>query len=79
MSLIDEIFGSLERLFDIAIQQLHHDFVDDAIKRGAVAVVAEKQMNTSVPLLVVDDPALALARVACFFYQNPSAALPVMR
>ncbi len=54
------------------------DFVDEAIKRGAVAVVAEKAMTVSVPVMVVDDVRDALAKVACYFYSNPSASLPVI-
>ena len=34
-----------------------HDFIEDAVKRGATAVIAEKDIKTSVPVTVVDNSA----------------------
>ncbi len=53
-------------------------YVDEAIRKGAVAVVAEKPMNIKVPVLVVKDARLALAKTAREFYDNPSAQVPVV-
>src|SRR5919109_385811 len=40
------------------------DFVPDAIRRGAVAVAAEAQVDTHLPLVLVDNARLALADFA---------------
>ena len=34
-----------------------HDYIDSAIKNGATSVIAEKEVNVSVPVTVVDDSA----------------------
>ena len=54
-----------------------HEFVDDALSRGAVAVVAERPLGlrNEVPVLLVNDTREALARVACLFYDYPSRKL----
>ena len=51
-------------------------FVDEAIRRGAIAVVSEQMLDLpSVPLLVVDDARQALADTACAWMRHPSATL----
>lgn len=49
-----------------------HDFVEQAIKKGAVAVVSEKVLNVSIPTVIVNDTTRALAMLANKFYQFPS-------
>ena len=53
-------------------------YVEDALDRGAVAVVSERTMNLRVPVLVVDDARRALAVAACAFYDDPSVGLDVV-
>lgn len=53
-------------------------FVQQAIARGAVAVVAEEPMSLSVPVLVVNNAREALADAARFYYRDPSKALSVI-
>lgn len=49
-----------------------HDFASLAVEQGAVAVIAEQELDLSVPTIVVSDTARALAMLANKFYQFPS-------
>lgn len=59
-----------------------HDFVSDAVRRGAGAVVVEANSNVRIPAgvvaLRVDDTRRALSAVAAEFYGDPSFALDVV-
>ncbi|MGD8304162.1 MAG: UDP-N-acetylmuramoyl-L-alanyl-D-glutamate--2,6-diaminopimelate ligase, partial [Desulfobacterales bacterium] len=55
-----------------------HDFIEDAIERGAVAIVSQKQFGSHVTNVRVADSRLALADIAACFYGNPSAHLTVI-
>jgi UDP-N-acetylmuramyl-tripeptide synthetase len=55
-----------------------HDYVEDAIARGAVAVVSQKEIKANVPNLRVSDTRQALADIAAGFYGNPSERLTVI-
>lgn len=57
-----------------------HDFIADAIKNGAVAVVGEKTKFSAAPFLFVrvDDGRKALACIANNFYERPSENLSVI-
>ncbi|WDM02789.1 UDP-N-acetylmuramoyl-L-alanyl-D-glutamate--2,6-diaminopimelate ligase [Alicyclobacillus cycloheptanicus] len=55
-----------------------HDFVPQAIERGAVAVLVETPQPVDVPQLVVPDSRLASAIVADRFYAHPSQQLAVI-
>jgi UDP-N-acetylmuramoyl-L-alanyl-D-glutamate--2,6-diaminopimelate ligase len=54
-----------------------HNFVEDAVNRGAVAVVAEREVRVrrETALIRVADSRLALAWLAARFYQEPSRRL----
>jgi UDP-N-acetylmuramoyl-L-alanyl-D-glutamate--2,6-diaminopimelate ligase len=54
-----------------------HDFINDAVKRGAAAVVSAAGFNAqcSVPVIKVNDIGAAMAAAACKFYGNPSRAM----
>ena len=57
-----------------------HDFIADAIAKGATAIVAQKG-NISAPsatVVVVPDSRRALSSIAATFYGNPSHALDVI-
>ncbi|MFO1050980.1 MAG: UDP-N-acetylmuramoyl-L-alanyl-D-glutamate--2,6-diaminopimelate ligase [Planctomycetota bacterium] len=50
-------------------------YVDEALDRGAIAVVCERPMSLRVPVVVVRDVRIALADAACAFYDDPSSEL----
>jgi UDP-N-acetylmuramoyl-L-alanyl-D-glutamate--2,6-diaminopimelate ligase len=53
-----------------------HDFIDDAIARGAAAVVVERaRAQATVPQIVVENSPQALALVAARFYGDPAREL----
>jgi len=49
-----------------------HDFIEDAVVRGAVAVVAEKEIQMNVPVITVDNARRLLPLVASRFYGHPA-------
>ena len=53
------------------------EYIQDAVARGAAAVVTDRAIDADspVPLLVVDDAARALARLAARYFGNPSDGL----
>ncbi|MGM8211839.1 UDP-N-acetylmuramoyl-L-alanyl-D-glutamate--2,6-diaminopimelate ligase [Virgibacillus sp. W0430] len=55
-----------------------HDFALAAIENGAVAILAEKELNVSVPTIVVADTSRALAMVATKFYHFPTQKFPLI-
>jgi len=57
-----------------------HDFVEEAVSRGAVAVVAERKvvLPKDVPLLLVPSSRLALASASSVFFGEPSKKLKVV-
>lgn len=54
------------------------DFVGDAVERGAVAIVAEREAPQSIPQLIVDDARLALGWAAELVYGSPTSSLPTV-
>lgn len=55
-----------------------HDFIADAIRRGAVAVVGERSLsNLSVPYVRVASSRVEAARIAAAFFHHPSWDLAV--
>ena len=56
------------------------DFASDAIRRGAVAIVADRPaaVASPVPWVVVADARAALASIAAEFYGHPSRAMQVV-
>jgi UDP-N-acetylmuramoyl-L-alanyl-D-glutamate--2,6-diaminopimelate ligase len=53
-------------------------FVNDAIARGAVAVLAERPLTEKVPVAVADDALVALSRIAQRLYDDPTSRLEVV-
>ncbi|MBH5316905.1 UDP-N-acetylmuramoyl-L-alanyl-D-glutamate--2,6-diaminopimelate ligase [Paenibacillus sp. GSMTC-2017] len=49
-----------------------HIYADEAVRRGAVAIVTEKVLEIDVPQLVVRDSRLAMAVIADYVYAHPS-------
>jgi len=55
-----------------------HDYIDDALARGAAAVVAQQRTREDERITVVPDSRLALAQLASAFYGDPSAHLKLV-
>jgi UDP-N-acetylmuramyl-tripeptide synthetase len=55
-----------------------HDFAGDAVRRGAVAVVAETPVDVPATVVRVSDSRRALADLAAAFYNHPSDGLTVI-
>ena len=53
-------------------------YAQQAVARGAAAVVAEMPLSLSVPVLVVDSAREALADAARYYYRDPSRAVSVV-
>ncbi len=67
----------------VAIRGVHvdgHDYIPQALARGAAAVVAEagRALDLAVPLVQVPDPHAALADLAAAFYRHPARELLVV-
>ncbi|MCP4704743.1 MAG: UDP-N-acetylmuramoyl-L-alanyl-D-glutamate--2,6-diaminopimelate ligase, partial [candidate division Zixibacteria bacterium] len=54
------------------------EFIDDAIKNGAVAILSDSEIECSVPLVVVESVRKALANMAAKFYDYPGQKLKVI-
>jgi UDP-N-acetylmuramoyl-L-alanyl-D-glutamate--2,6-diaminopimelate ligase len=56
-----------------------HDFIDDAIERGARAVIVKKDVGEkSVPIIKVDDPNTTLSVIESKFYDHPEDKLTMI-
>jgi UDP-N-acetylmuramoyl-L-alanyl-D-glutamate--2,6-diaminopimelate ligase len=55
-----------------------HDFIDQAVKKGATAVVCERNIPSAVPHFVVKDSRATLAELATSFYHDPSRSLKMI-
>src|SRR6185503_15400791 len=55
-----------------------HQFVADAVARGAAAAIVERTTDTPIPQVVVDRSGLALAAAAAWWYGDPTAELGVV-
>ena len=55
-----------------------HAFIEDAISRGAVAIVAEQDVSAPVPVVRVDSTRKALADLAARFHGNPARDLQLI-
>jgi UDP-N-acetylmuramoyl-L-alanyl-D-glutamate--2,6-diaminopimelate ligase len=49
-----------------------HQFIQEAIEKGAAAVIGENELELAVPYIQVFDSRLALGRAASTYYQHPS-------
>ena len=55
-----------------------HDFAPDAVKRGAAALVTQRELDLGVPEVVVEDVRAAMGPAAARFYGDPTAELDVV-
>jgi UDP-N-acetylmuramoyl-L-alanyl-D-glutamate--2,6-diaminopimelate ligase len=49
-----------------------HQFIDEALEKGAAAIIGENDLHLSVPYIQVMDSRLALGRAASTFFNHPS-------
>ena len=54
-----------------------HDFVNDAVSHGAVAIVASKKIDVNVPVIYVEDTNKELPLLCARFYGNPEKKLHI--
>ncbi|MBO9130267.1 UDP-N-acetylmuramoyl-L-alanyl-D-glutamate--2,6-diaminopimelate ligase [Bacillus sp. 165] len=52
-----------------------HDFAEQAVQKGAAAIIAEKPLDVNVPVVIVKDSTRAMAVLADFFYSQPTQKL----
>ncbi len=65
----------------VAIEGFHrdgHEFAAEAVKRGAVAVVAQRKLRSKVPVAVVSDSRAALADLAAEMFEHPTRKLKLV-
>lgn len=55
-----------------------HDFIDEAIKNGAAAVVVQKEVEFSIPTIKVENTNNELPILASKFYDHPEEALDMI-
>lgn len=62
----------------VAISGLRHDghsYAELAAAKGAIAVIAARPLNLDVPVILVQDPRVALAQVSHWFFDYPANAI----
>lgn len=55
-----------------------HDFVEDAINNGAVACIASKKIDVSVPVVYVDNTNEVMPKLMQKFYNNPHKEIKII-
>src|SRR6185369_12434761 len=55
-----------------------HEYADDAVERGAAALVVQRPLNLGVPEVLVDDVRAAMPPVAARFHGDPTSRLDVV-
>jgi murE/murF fusion protein len=55
-----------------------HDFIDEALKRGAAAIVSQKPVKKAPVIIEVKNTRKALASISSQFYSNPSEKLMIV-
>lgn len=55
-----------------------HDFIDEALKNGAAAIVASKEIKARVPVIKVKNPNKELPLLASKFYNHPEKKLTLI-
>ena len=55
-----------------------HQYIPDAVKNGAAAVIGTQQIETSVPYVRVEDARAALLHISAVFYDRPANQLTLI-
>jgi UDP-N-acetylmuramoyl-L-alanyl-D-glutamate--2,6-diaminopimelate ligase len=65
----------------VAIPGVHHDgadYIGDALRRGAAAVLSERSLDLEIPSLTAENALVALSDIARRLYGDPTSSLPVV-
>ncbi len=52
-----------------------HDFVDQAIKKGAALIVAEREIDLNIKFIKVENSRISLALISKNYYENPTRSI----
>ena len=55
-----------------------HEFAVQAVKRGAVAIVCERELEVEVPQVIVPNARYAVSKMGSFFYGDPAKKVKVV-
>lgn len=55
-----------------------HDFISQVVNYGAIAIICEKEVDTSVTQVIVDNSRKAMSIIAGNFYSHPDKALKII-
>lgn len=55
-----------------------HDCAEEAVRRGASAVVCERELNLDCPQVIVKDGRETMARLAAAFYHHPERSMKIV-
>ena len=55
-----------------------HDYIRQAENYGAVAIVCEREVETSLPQIIVNDSRIAMSKIAAEFYRHPEKKLKLI-
>ncbi len=77
---VDSRKAEANDLFACIIGEKHngHDFVEDAMRNGAIAIVCEHYLSYNIPQIVVPCTKTAVSQLAAAYYSFPSSKLKVI-
>ena len=55
-----------------------HEYAGEAVRRGAAAIVSERELKVNCPQLIVKDGREAMAKLAAAFYRHPERKLKIV-
>ncbi|MBE5747070.1 MAG: UDP-N-acetylmuramoyl-L-alanyl-D-glutamate--2,6-diaminopimelate ligase [Clostridiales bacterium] len=55
-----------------------HDYADESVKNGAVAIVCERPVSVNVPQIIVKNVRESLGKIASAFYGNPAQKMKII-
>lgn len=55
-----------------------HDYAEEAVAKGAVAIVADRHLEINVPVITVRDTSRAMAMLANAYYGHPTKYMPLI-
>jgi len=55
-----------------------HEYIKEAVENGAQAIIAEKEVEADVPVIMVSDTSRTLSKLAAKFYHFPTNTLPLI-
>ena len=55
-----------------------HNYIKEAEAKGAKAILAQKKINSNLPVIYVQDTQISIARLANLFYKEPSKKIKII-